>query len=79
MDDRQHINSAPEGSNGPEDRVIAEGETYQIPEVALYAFGLNLFLAALQGVLAISSGSLAVTTGAIDSPMECSCPVNCAW
>ncbi len=42
-------------------------EARQIQKVVLYAFLLNIGLAALKGILAIVSGSLAVTAGAIDS------------
>jgi cation diffusion facilitator family transporter len=42
-------------------------ETRQIQKVVLYAFLINIGLAALKGGLAIVSGSLAVTAGAIDS------------
>ncbi|MFO7459522.1 MAG: cation diffusion facilitator family transporter, partial [Desulfatiglandales bacterium] len=45
----------------------AEKETLLIQKVALYAFLLNLGLAAMKGSLAYSSSSLAVTAGAIDS------------
>lgn len=48
-------------SAGPED------ETRQIQRVALYAFLLNLALGAMKAVLAVFSGSLAVTASAIDS------------
>ncbi|MBS3757663.1 MAG: cation diffusion facilitator family transporter [Desulfobacterales bacterium] len=42
-------------------------ETRQIQKVVLYAFLINIALAALKGALAVISGSLAVTAGAIDS------------
>ena len=42
-------------------------ETRQIERVAFYAFGINLGLALVKGVLALYSGSLAVVAGAIDS------------
>jgi len=42
-------------------------ETRQIERVALYAFLVNLGLAAVKGILAMFSGSLAVVAGAIDS------------
>lgn len=45
----------------------AEKETRLIERVALYAFLLNLGLAAMKGILASYSSSLAVTAGAIDS------------
>jgi cation diffusion facilitator family transporter len=45
----------------------AEKETLLIQKVALYAFLLNLALAAMKGILAFYSSSLAVTAGAIDS------------
>jgi len=45
----------------------AEKETLLIQKVALYAFLLNLGLAAMKGILAFYSSSLAVTAGAIDS------------
>jgi cation diffusion facilitator family transporter len=44
-----------------------EKETLLIQKVALYAFLLNLGLAAMKGILAFYSSSLAVTAGAIDS------------
>ena len=42
-------------------------ETRRIAKVALYAFWLNLALAGMKGLLALYSGSLAVTASAIDS------------
>jgi len=42
-------------------------ETRQIQKVVLYAFLINIGLAALKAGLAVVSGSLAVTAGAIDS------------
>jgi len=45
-------------------------ETRQIRKVALYAFLLNLGLAALKALLAAFSGSLAITAGAIDSATD---------
>lgn len=42
-------------------------ETRLIKRVAMYAFLLNLGLAVMKGLLAETSGSLAVTAGAIDS------------
>lgn len=42
-------------------------ETAQIQRVALYAFVLNLGLAALKALMAIQSGSLAITASMIDS------------
>jgi cation diffusion facilitator family transporter len=42
-------------------------ETRVIRRIALYAFGLNLGLAIMKGVLALLANSLAVTAGAIDS------------
>ena len=47
--------------------VQLDQETRLIGKVALYAFLLNLGLAVIKGVLAVFSGSLAVTAGAIDS------------
>jgi cation diffusion facilitator family transporter len=47
--------------------VSAEMETRQIQKVALYSFLLNLLLAGLKAGLAMFSGSLAITTGAVDS------------
>lgn len=44
-----------------------DAETRLIKRVALYAFLLNLGLAIMKGILAETSGSLAVTAGAIDS------------
>jgi len=49
------------------DMVSAEMETRQIQKIALYSFLLNLLLAGLKAGLAMFSGSLAITTGAIDS------------
>ena len=49
------------------DLISAEMETRQIQKVALYAFLLNLLLAGLKAGLAMFSGSLAITTGAVDS------------
>lgn len=45
-------------------------ETRQIRRVALLAFVLNLGLAGLKGLLAVLSGSLAITAGAIDSATD---------
>ena len=45
----------------------ADKETRQIKKVALYAFLLNLVLTVVKGMLALFSGSLAVTASAIDS------------
>lgn len=42
-------------------------ETIQVYRVAGYAFLLNLFLAGMKAVLAVLSGSLAITASAIDS------------
>jgi cation diffusion facilitator family transporter len=52
---------SPHPGQGPDD------ETGIIERVALYAFLLNLGLAAMKGTLAFFSNSLAVTAGAIDS------------
>ena len=49
------------------DGVSSEAETRQIQKVALLAFLLNLLLAGLKAGLAMFSGSLAITTGAVDS------------
>jgi cation diffusion facilitator family transporter len=49
------------------DMVSTEMETRQIQKVALLAFLLNLLLAGLKAALAMFSGSLAITTGAVDS------------
>ncbi|MCF8061996.1 MAG: cation diffusion facilitator family transporter [Deltaproteobacteria bacterium] len=46
-------------------------ETRQIQRIALLAFLLNLGLAAMKGVLAATSESLAVTASAIDSGTDC--------
>ena len=48
-------------------RSSADQETRLIGRLALYAFLLNLGLAAMKGILAFYSSSLAVTAGAIDS------------
>jgi cation diffusion facilitator family transporter len=56
-------NDSIEYNNG----VSSEVETQQIQKVALLAFLLNLLLAGLKGGLAMFSGSLAITTGAVDS------------
>ena len=45
-------------------------ETRQIQRISLAAFAINLGLAALKIVLAISSGSLAIMAGAIDSATD---------
>ncbi|MCF8105720.1 MAG: cation diffusion facilitator family transporter [Desulfohalobiaceae bacterium] len=45
-------------------------ETRQIQRVALYGFLLNLGLAGMKGILAKTSGSLAVAAGAIDSATD---------
>ena len=48
----------------------AGDETIQIYRVAGYAFVLNLFLAGMKAMLAIFSGSLAITASAIDSATD---------
>jgi len=45
-------------------------ETREIQRVALYGFLLNLGLAGMKGILAVWSGSLAVTASAIDSATD---------
>lgn len=62
MDKETHNSGIPEEESGN-----TEKETRQILKVALWAFLLNVALAALKGILAFYSGSLAVTAGAIDS------------
>ncbi len=51
--------------------VEPNNETRQIQRVALYGFLLNLGLAALKGILALQSDSLAVTASAMDSGTDC--------
>lgn len=52
----------------PVDKTFSgNGETRQINKVAGYAFFLNLLLAVMKVLLAVSSGSLAITASAIDS------------
>lgn len=48
-----------------------DSETRQIQRIALYGFLLNLGLTIMRGVLAVLSGSLAVTASAIDSATDC--------
>jgi len=58
----------PQPSTGPNQAAAgADKETREIKKVALYAFMLNLVLVIVKAVLAIFSGSLAVTASAIDS------------
>lgn len=45
-------------------------ETRQIQQIAFYGFLLNLGLAAMKAVLALSSGSLAITASTIDSATD---------
>jgi cation diffusion facilitator family transporter len=49
------------------EKTLKSDEIWQIYRVAGYAFLLNLFLAIMKILLAISSGSLAITASAIDS------------
>ena len=55
----QHASPIPEAA--------VDAETKRIGKVALYGFWLNLALAGMKGLLALFSGSLAVTASAIDS------------
>lgn len=62
------VGSENQSAQRPEKRLDQEAEL--IGKVALYAFLLNLGLAAMKGVLAFWSDSLAVTAGAIDSATD---------
>jgi cation diffusion facilitator family transporter len=65
-------NGTPQGAKRYEASLPEAGEeTRQIHRIALFAFLLNLVLAAGKGVLAVTSGSLAVTASAIDSGTDC--------
>ncbi|MBN2034407.1 MAG: cation diffusion facilitator family transporter [Deltaproteobacteria bacterium] len=56
-----------ETNSPPISRHSVDQETALIKKIALFAFLLNLGLAAMKGILAFYSSSLAVTAGAIDS------------
>ena len=67
-------NEKPEGAlqtEGDPPPPEPDEETQRIHRVALLAFLLNLALAAVKGVLAVTSESLAVTASAIDSGTDC--------
>jgi Co/Zn/Cd efflux system component len=49
---------------------VRDDETSAMERVALLGFFLNLALVAVKGVLAVLSGSLAVTASAVDSATD---------
>ncbi len=64
------MSTASQYTPSPADSEALSPETYQIRRVALYAFLINLLLAAAKASLAVFSGSLAITAGAIDSATD---------